>query len=148
MTLSKGCAVFAHWPWKNSKTARGRPNNSFYHPTFDILLQVFVIFSHNFVILFHELCFFRGILELNYSHSCLWVQAINHTMTLKTTRSPACLMKQYKFYSQSDLGTFNFLHCLSRIFSFGIKNIIKYYRSSPRPGLTALFAYRLCSTII
>ena len=98
--------------------------------------------------LFHELCFFRGILELNYSHSCLWVQAINHTMTLKTTRSPACLMKQYKFYSQSDLGTFNFLHCLSRIFSFGIKNVIKYYRSSPRPGLTALFAYRLCSTII
>ena len=76
---------------------------------------------------FMNFVFLRGILELNYSHSCLWVQAIDHTMTLKTTRSPACLIKQYKFYSQSDLGTFNFLHCLTRIFSFGIKNIIRYY---------------------
>ena len=53
-------------------------------------------------------------------------------------------MKQYKFYSQSDLGTFNFLHSLSRIFIFGIKkSFFTQARTYSLIRLQTMFHYNL-----
>ena len=63
----------------------------------------------------HLYCFFNLFHELNYSNICLWVRAINHTMTLKTTQSPAMSHQAAVQVWFSILFVYLFLKFLSRI---------------------------------
>ena len=82
--------VGCHLPVKNLVYGPAPP--LLLSPTPPPKLYIFqLLTSLLFFNLFHDFVFSEN-LELNYSHNCLSVRAVNHTITLKTTQSPTCLI--------------------------------------------------------